>query len=80
MNAALKNLSASVFGALYIACWMIWKCKNKVASNNIAPSYKDLWSLADLYRMEFLEVQQKKYAGRQFDNSEVESSSVRLCS
>ena len=59
MNAALKSLFASVFDTLCIACWMIWKCRNKVAFNNIASSHKDLWSRADLYRMEFLEVQQK---------------------
>ena len=59
MNAALKKLFAPVFDTLCIACWMIWKCRNKAVFNNIAPSHHDLWSRADLYRLEFVEVQQK---------------------
>ncbi|XP_075649856.1 uncharacterized protein LOC142620360 [Castanea sativa] len=59
INAALKKLSAFVFDTLCIACWMIWKCRNKAVFNNIAPSYHELWTRADLYRLEFMEVQQK---------------------
>ena len=59
MNAALKKLFAPVFDTLCIACWMIWKCRNKAVFNNIAPSHHDLWSRVDLYRLEFVEVQQK---------------------
>ena len=59
MNAALQKLSAAVFDTLCIACWMIWKCRNKVVFNNMAPSYHGLWNWADLYRTEFVELQQK---------------------
>ena len=59
MTAALKKLSAAVFDTLCIACWMIWKCRNKVVFNNMDPSYHGLWNRVDLYRMEFAEVQQK---------------------
>ena len=59
MDAAIKNLPSPVFNTLCIACWMIWKCKNKLVFNNTAPSYKDLWSQADLYRVEFMEVQER---------------------
>ena len=59
MNAALKKLSASVFDTLCKACWLIGKCKKRVVFNNIAPSYHELWTRADLYRLEFEEVQQK---------------------
>ncbi|KAL0013847.1 hypothetical protein SO802_000916 [Lithocarpus litseifolius] len=58
MNVALKKLSASVFDTLCIACWMIWKCRNRAVFNNIAPSYHELWAQADLYRCEFVEIQQ----------------------
>ena len=44
MNAALQKLSAAVFDTLCIACWMIWKCRNKVVFNNMAPSYHGLWN------------------------------------
>lgn len=56
INAALKKLSASFFDTLCIACWMIWKCKNRAVFNNIAPSYHELWTRADLYKLEFVEV------------------------
>ena len=59
MDAAIKNLPSPVFNTLCIACWVIWKCKNKLVFNNTAPSYKDLWSQADLYRVEFMEVQER---------------------
>ena len=39
---------------------MIWKCRDKAVFNNIAPSHHELWSWADLYRSEFVEMQQKK--------------------
>ena len=55
MNTALKNLSTPAFDTLCIACWMIWKCRNKVVFNNITPSHHELWSRADLYRLEFME-------------------------
>ena len=58
MNAAIKKLSAPVFDTLCIACWMIWKCRNKAVFNNVAPSHHELWSRADLYRLEFVEVQE----------------------
>lgn len=56
INAALKKLSASFFDTLCIACWMIWKCKNRAVFNNIAPSYHELWTRVDLYKLEFVEV------------------------
>ena len=59
MNVALKSLFASVFDRLCIVCWMIWKCRNKVAFNNIAPSHKGLWSWVDLYKMEFQKCSRK---------------------
>ena len=33
--------------------------RNRVAFNNIVPSYHGLWNRVDLYRLEFAEVQQK---------------------
>ena len=59
MEAAVKILPSPFFDTLCIACWMIWKCINKLVFNNYAPSYKDLWSRADLYRMEFMEMQER---------------------
>ena len=59
MNAAIQKLSVVVFDTLCIACWMIWTCKNRVVFNNKAPCYHGLWNRADLYRMEYVEVQQK---------------------
>ena len=38
---------------------MIWKCRNRVVFNNMAPSYHGLWNRVELYRLEFAEVQQK---------------------
>ena len=38
---------------------MIWKCRDKTVFNNIAPSHHELWSRANLYRSEFVEMQQK---------------------
>ena len=57
MDAALKKLPTLVFDTLCIACWMIWNCHNKLVFDNIVPTHKDLWSWADLYKLEFLEVQ-----------------------
>ena len=42
MDAAPKKLPAIVFETLCIACWMIWKCRNKLVFDNIASSHKDL--------------------------------------
>ena len=59
MDAAIKKLTATVFETLCMACWMTWKCRNKLVFDNIAPSHKELWAQAEKYRLEFLEVQQK---------------------
>ena len=60
MEVAVKILPSPFFDTLRIACWMIWKCRNKLVFNNYAPSYKDLWSRANLYKVEFMEVQERK--------------------
>ncbi|KAK9995028.1 hypothetical protein SO802_024731 [Lithocarpus litseifolius] len=39
---------------------MIWNCRNKLIFENKPPSSKDLWARAELYRLEFMEVQQKQ--------------------
>ena len=67
-EVAIKILPSPVFGTLCIACWMIWKCRNKLVFNNYAPSYIDLWSRVDLYKVEFMEVQER--------NMQVEGNSV----
>lgn len=66
MNATLKKLPDLVFDTLCIACWMIWNCHNKLVFDSIVPIHKDLWSRVDLYRLEFLEVQQKNVQIREF--------------
>lgn len=63
MDTALKKLPAIVFDTLCIACWMIWKCKNKMVFDNIAPSHKDLWTRAELCRADFMDVQLKNVQG-----------------
>ena len=60
MEAALKKLNSLGFDTLCIACWMIWNYRNKLIFENKIASYKDLWARAKLYRLEFMEVQQKQ--------------------
>ena len=60
MEAALKNLNSADFDTLCITCWMIWNYRNKLIFENKIASYKDLWARAELYRLEFMEVQQKQ--------------------
>ena len=47
MDTALKKLPAIV----------LWKCRNKLVFDNIAPSHKDLWTRAEVYKLDFMEVQ-----------------------
>ena len=60
MEATLNNLNSTDFDTLCIACWMIWNCRNKLIFENKTPSSKDLWARIELYRLEFMEVQQKQ--------------------
>ena len=38
---------------------MIWNYRNKLIFENKTPSSKDLWAQAELYKLEFMELQQK---------------------
>ena len=38
---------------------MLWNYRNKLIFENKTPSSKDLWAQAELYKLEFMELQQK---------------------
>ena len=59
LEVALKKLSQPEFDTLCTACLLIWNCKNKLIFENKSPSSVDLWSWAELYRLEYVEVQQR---------------------
>jgi len=59
LQVALKKLSQLDFDTFYTACWLIWNCRNKLIFVNKSPSSMDLWSWAELYRLEYVEVQQR---------------------
>ena len=59
LEVALKKLSQPDFDTLCTACWLIWNCRNMLIFENKSPSSVDLWSWAELYRLEYVEVQQR---------------------